>query len=149
MRQLSIPSIVIVLLVCGAVASAGVVGTYAIIAPLVTGAAPETSEVRIFFDDYLPVKLRKNAGGVLVPATQGSVTFVRNGTAIQEVNVGGSGTAQVSNLGFGPYSIFINGADGFAAFGTWIAPRSLSLSWSSSRQTTSFHVIGFGERPSF
>ncbi len=127
MRQLSISSAIIVLLVCGAVASAGVVGTYAIIAPLVTGAAPETSDVRIFIDDYLPVKLRRNAGGILEPATQGSVNLVRNGASIQQVNVGVSGTTQVSNLDYGPYSIFISGADGFAAFGTWIAPATGGL----------------------
>ncbi len=122
MRQLSIPSAIIVLLVCGAVASAGVLGTYAIIAPFVAGADPETSDVRVFVDDYLPVKLRKNAGGSFVPASSGAVTFVTNGAAVQETAIGGSGTVQVANLTYGPYSIFVQGNDGFAAFGTWISP---------------------------
>ncbi|MCA9025736.1 MAG: hypothetical protein KDA86_11030 [Planctomycetaceae bacterium] len=124
MRHLSISSAIIVLLVCSAVASAGVVGTYAIIAPLVASAEPETSEVRIFVDDYLPVRLRKYAGGAVQPAAQGTINFVREGVSVQQVNVGLSGTTQVSNLGYGPYSLFVSGPDGFAAFGTWIAPAS-------------------------
>ncbi|MCA9073872.1 MAG: hypothetical protein KDA93_02480 [Planctomycetaceae bacterium] len=125
MRQVSIPSVAIVLLVCGAVTSAGVVGTYAVVAPFVTGAAPEnTSDVRLFVDNYLPVKVKKSVAGRLAPAGQGGISFVREGNLIQETPIGAGGIVQVSNLDFGPYSIFVNGPDGFAAIGTWIAPAS-------------------------
>lgn len=127
MRQLSFFSAAVLLFVCGAVASAGVVGTYAVVAPMMAGASPTTSEVRVFVDDYLPVRVQKSVNGTLAPANGGGVAFVRKGQLIHNVPIGASGTVQARNLGYGPYSIFIDGPDGFAALGAWISPASDDL----------------------
>jgi hypothetical protein len=124
MSRFRIRSAIAAACVCGTVASAGVFGTIGVIAPAVAGENYSTSPFRVFVDGHLPVRLRKNENGVLVPASSGVVTFVQAGNVVQEapLGIGLDGTLQVSGLHAGPYSVFIRGEDGFAAFGTWLNP---------------------------
>jgi uncharacterized membrane protein YgcG len=127
MRKFSISAALVVVLAGGAVAGAGVVGAYALLTPLASAdpsLAVPTSAVHLFQDDNFPVRLRKQEGGLLVPASSATVSFVRGGELVQDAEVSEPGTVQVTGLSTGPYSVFVHGPDGFAAFGTWLSPPS-------------------------
>ncbi|MBX3438962.1 MAG: hypothetical protein KF861_15835 [Planctomycetaceae bacterium] len=122
MSRVSVSSVLIVGCLCGAVASAGVVGTYAVIAPVFASDNSPSVPVSNVAAGVLPVTVSQPTGSGLSPATQAKVAFVQNGAIVVESAVGADGTAQVAGLQTGPHSVFISGPEGFAAFGAWLNP---------------------------
>lgn len=122
MSRFRISTVLIVTCLFGAVASAGVVGTYAVMGPLLANASAAASQAVPPANVGLPVRLSTVAHGTLGPATQATITFVHRGNIVTEASIGPEGTTQVGGLQTGPHSVFVGGPDGFAAFGSWLNP---------------------------
>ncbi|MGD9855009.1 MAG: hypothetical protein AB7U20_08660 [Planctomycetaceae bacterium] len=124
MSRISISSALIAVCFCGAVASAGVVGTFALLAPFVASERALSVPVSHAAIGSLPVRVSQTANGPLAPADGATVSFVQGGAVVLETATGPDGTTQAGGLQTGPYSVFISGAEGFAAFGSWLNPNA-------------------------
>ena len=129
MRKLPLFTALTLILVSGSTAHAGTTDVIGLVAPLVSSdpfpelrATSRKSQVSV--DGRVPVRLNTVVNGELQTAAQGTVTFVRNGQMAQQASVLDGGTVQAEGLEVGSYSVFVHGADGFAAFSTWLAPSS-------------------------